>query len=59
MKKDYDLKTLKDLFLELDEMAQELIDFGNSTEKAEGYDMKKVTEEIYKYCKKNKIILWK
>jgi len=59
MKEKYDYKTLKDLFLELDEQAQELIDFGNSKEKAEGFGMKKVTSEIYKYCKKNRIVLWK
>ena len=54
-----DKKTLKDLFMELDEQANELIDFGSSKEKAEGYGMKKVTQSIYDYCKKNKIILWK
>jgi len=52
-------KTIKDLFLELDEQAQELINLGNTKEKAEGIGMKKVTTAIYEYCKKNKIILWK
>ena len=58
-KEKLDYKTLKDLFAELDEQAQELIDCGNSKEKAEGYGMQKVTTAIYEYCKKNKIILWK
>lgn len=59
IKEKLDYKTLKDLFLELDEQAQELIDFGNSKEKSEGYGMQKATKTIYEYCKKNKIILWK
>jgi len=59
MKEKFDYKTLKDLFLELEEQAQELIDLGNSKEKAEGLGMQKVMTKIYKYCKKNKIILWK
>lgn len=50
-------KTLKDLFAELDEQAQELINLGDSKEKAEGYGMKKVTQSIYDYCKENKIEL--
>lgn len=58
-KEKLDYKTLKDLFGKLDEQAQELIDYGNSKEKAEGYGMKTVTKAIYEYCKKNKIILWK
>lgn len=58
-KEKLDYKTLKDLFAELDEQAQELIDCGNSKEKAEGYGMKTVTKAIYDYCKKNKIVLWK
>jgi hypothetical protein len=58
-KQKLNYKTLKDLFLELDEQAHELINFGNSKEKAEGYGMQKVTTAIYEYCKKNKIILWK
>jgi hypothetical protein len=52
-----DYKTLKDLFAELDEQAKELIDCGDSKEKAEGYGMQKVTTAIYMYCKKNKIKL--
>jgi hypothetical protein len=52
-------KTLKDLFAELDQQAKELIDFGNSKEKSEGYGMQKVTNAIYDYCKKNKITIWK
>jgi hypothetical protein len=59
IKEKLDYKTLKDLFLELDEQAQELVNFGNSKEKSEGYGMQKVTKTIYEYCKKNKIILWK
>jgi len=60
MKKEkLEYKTLKDLFVELDEHSEALIDFGNSKEKAEGYGMKTVTKAIYDYCKKNKIILWK
>lgn len=58
-KEKLDFKTLKDLFLELDEQAEELISFGNSKEKAQGYGMKNVTKAIYDYCKKNKIVLWK
>lgn len=54
-----DYKTLKDLFLQLDEQAQELINYGNSKEKSEGYGMETVIKSIYDYCKKNKIILWK
>lgn len=42
------MKTLKDLLAELDEQAQELIDFGNSKEKAEGYGMQTVINVIYK-----------
>lgn len=52
--KKLDYKTLKDLFTELDEQAQELIDFGDSKEKAKGYGMKTVTTAIYEYCKKIK-----
>jgi hypothetical protein len=60
MKKEkLEYKTLKDLFVELDEHAEELIDFGNSKEKAKGSGMKTVTKAIYEYCKKNKIILHK
>lgn len=51
-KEKLDYKTLKNLFAELDEQAQELIDCGNSKEKAEGYGMKTVTKAIYDYCKK-------
>ena len=51
-KEKLDYKTLKDLFTELDKQAQELIDCGNSKEKAEGYGMKTVTKAIYEYCKK-------
>lgn len=58
-KEKLEYKTLKDLFAELDEQAQELIDCGNSKEKAEGYGMQNVTKAIYEYCKKNKIVLWK
>jgi len=58
-KEKLEYKTLKDLFAELDEQAQELIDCGNSKEKSEGYGMKIVTKAIYNYCKKNKIVLWK
>lgn len=58
-KEKLDYKTLKDLFAQLDEQAQELIDWGDSKEKMEGYGMKRVTQEIYNYCKKNKIVLWK
>jgi len=47
IKTEIDHKTLKDLFAELDEQAQELIDFGNSKEKAEGYGMKNVIKAIY------------
>jgi hypothetical protein len=57
MKPDY--KTLKDLFAELDQEARELIELGDSKEKREGYGMLRVTEAIYSYCKKNKIILHK
>jgi hypothetical protein len=55
----HDFKTLKDLFSQLDEEAKELIELGDSKEKREGYGMLRVTQEIYNYCKKNKIILWK
>lgn len=54
-----DYKTIKDLFAELKEQADELINFGNSKEIAEGVGMLKVINEIEKYCKKNKIALWK
>ncbi len=54
-----DLKTLKDLFAELNEQSEELIQFGDSKEKAEGYGMQKVIQSIYLYCKKNKIIIHK
>ena len=54
-----DYKTLKDLFYQLDEEAKELIELGDSKEKREGYGMLRVTEAIYNYCKKNKIVLWK
>jgi hypothetical protein len=37
---------LKDLLSELDEQAQELIDFGSSKEKAEGHGMKTVIKAI-------------
>jgi hypothetical protein len=57
IKTEIDYKILKDLFAELDEQAQELIDFGNSKEKSEGYGMKNVIKAIYDYCKKNKIVL--
>ena len=50
-------KTLKDLFVELDEQAQELIDHGNSKEIAKGYGMREVIAAIYDYCKKNKIVI--
>lgn len=39
-------KTLKDLLAELDEQAQELIDLGDSKEKAEGHGMRTVTRAI-------------
>lgn len=55
----HDFKTLKDLFSQLDEEAKELIELGDSKEKREGYGMLRVTQEIYNYCKKNKIVLWK
>ena len=58
-KENLDYKKLKDLFKELDEQANELIESGNSKEKAEGYGMQKVTNAIYEFCKKNKIVLWK
>ena len=57
IKTEIDYKTLKDLFAELDEQAQELIDCGNSKEKSEGYGMKNVIKAIYHYCKKNKIVI--
>ena len=57
-KNEIDYKTMKDLFVELDEQAQELISYGNSKEKSEGYGMKNVLTSIYEYCKKNKIKLW-
>lgn len=50
-----DLKSIKDLFKELEGQAEELINFGDSKEKAEGYGMLRVTKEIYNYCKRNKI----
>lgn len=53
MKKEkLNYKTLKYLLKELDEQAQELIDYGNSKEKAEGFGMKNVTKAIYEYYKK-------
>jgi hypothetical protein len=39
-------QNLSKLLAELEEAAQELIDFGNSNEKAEGYGMMKVIESI-------------
>ena len=56
---NYDYKTLKDLFHQLDEEAKELIELGDSKEKREGYGMLRVTEAIRNFCKKNKIILHK
>jgi hypothetical protein len=56
---NHDYKTLKDLFHQLDEEANELIDLGDSKEKREGYGMLRVTEAIRNYCKKNKIIIHK
>jgi hypothetical protein len=53
-KEKLEYKTLKNLFAELDEQAQELIDYGNSKEKAEGYGMKTAIKTIYEYCKKIK-----
>jgi hypothetical protein len=41
-------QSLSNLLAELEEEAQELIDFGNSNEKAEGYGMMKVIEEVTK-----------
>jgi hypothetical protein len=41
-------QNLSDLLTELEEAAQELIDFGSSNEKAEGYGMMRVIEEITK-----------
>ena len=55
----HDYKALKDLFHQLDEEANELIDLGDSKEKREGYGMLRVTEAIRNYCKKNKIIIHK
>lgn len=53
MKKEkLNYKTLKYLLKELDEQAQELIDYGNSEGKAEGFGMKNVTKAIYEYYKK-------
>ena len=54
---EYDYKTIKDLFAQLEEEANELIDYGNSKEIAQGYGMQKVINEIRNYCKKNKIKL--
>jgi len=45
-KEKLEYKILKDLCAELDEQARELIDYGNSKEKAEGYGMKAVTKVI-------------
>ena len=59
MEQEFDYKTLKDLFAQIDEQAQELINCGNSKEQAEGYGMQSVTKAIYEYCKRNKIVLWK
>jgi hypothetical protein len=56
---NHDYKTLKDLFHQLDEEANELIELGDSKEKREGYGMLRVTEAIRNYCKKNKIIIHK
>jgi len=57
--KQTDYKTLKDTFKELEEQSNELIQFGNSNEKAKGQGIKETLEAIYLYCKKNKIVLWK
>lgn len=59
MRKEIDYKTLKDLFKELEIASDELINYGNSSEKSRGYGMKEVLLAIYGYCKKNKITLWK
>jgi hypothetical protein len=54
--KEKDYTTLKDTFKNLEEQADELINFGNSNEKAKGQGIKETLELIYLYCKKNKII---
>jgi hypothetical protein len=48
-------KTLKDLLAKLNKQAQELIDWGNSKEKTEGYGMQKVIIDIDEYIKPNKM----
>lgn len=54
MSKEIDYKTLKDLFKELEIASDELINYGNSSEKSRGYGMKEVLLAIYDYCKKIK-----
>jgi len=46
LKKSLDYKTLKRLLNKLDKEAQELINGGNSREKAEGYGMEAVIKAI-------------
>jgi len=46
LKKDLNYKILKRLLNKLDKEAQELLDWGNSRENAEGYGMKTVIKAI-------------
>lgn len=47
---------LQKIIDECSEQAQELIDFGNSKEQAEGYGMKRVINEIIQYKQINSLI---
>ena len=49
-------KTLEDLFDELNEQAEQLIDSGDSKEKAKRYGMKIVAKAIQEQCETNEII---
>ena len=40
---------MKNIIDELEEQAQELIDFGNSKEQHEGYGIQRATKELRKY----------
>ena len=53
------MKTLKDLFVELEEQAKENENFGNSKEIQYGKGMQYVINTIKKYYKENKIIITK
>ena len=50
-------KTIKDLFAQLRDEANEEINYGNSKEKQYGYGIKYCIEKIEDFCRDHKIIL--